>query len=51
MMRKIRNKLGANEPILQKVSDIYARDIYAENASNPSSKLESQTDEFFHTKA
>ena len=49
MMRKIRNKLGATEPILQKVSDIYARDIYAENASNPSSKLGSQADDFQYT--
>lgn len=40
MMRKIRNKLSKSEPILSNISDIYATDIYAEEASNPSSKLD-----------
>lgn len=39
-MRKIRNKLSKSEPILSNISDIYATDIYAEEASNPSSKLD-----------
>ena len=44
MMRKIRNKIGKDEPILQKVSDIYAEDIYAESASNPTSRFDNTQD-------
>ena len=40
MMRKIRNKIAKDEPILSKVSDIYAEDIYAESASNPTSRFD-----------
>ena len=43
MMRKIRNKVGKGEPILQVISDIYAKDIYVNSSSNPTSKLESKT--------
>ena len=39
-MRKIRNKIGKDEPILNQISDIYAEDIYAESASNPTSRFE-----------
>ena len=49
MMRKIRNKLGKSEPILEKISDIYAHDIYAESGSNPTSKrseFTSHSDQF-----
>lgn len=47
-MRKIRNKLGKSEPILEKISDIYAHDIYGESGSNPTSRSEynTQTDQF-----
>ena len=40
MMRSIRNKIGKDEPILTKISNIYAEDIYTESASNPTSRFE-----------
>ena len=46
MMRKIRNKMAKDEPLLQQVSQIYSKDIYAESASNPTSKFESQINKF-----
>ena len=39
-MRKIRNHMARDEPILKKIADIYAKDIYAENASNPTSRFD-----------
>lgn len=39
MVRKIRNKMAKHEPILEQISDIYKKDIYAEAASNPTSRL------------
>jgi len=38
MMRKIRNKIGKGEPIIQAISDIYSKDIYLNPSSNPTSK-------------
>ena len=35
--------MAKNEPMLQKISQIYAKDIYAENGSNPTSRLTDQS--------
>ena len=40
MMRKIRNKISRDEPMLNQISNIYAADIYAESGSFPTSRKE-----------
>ena len=39
MVRKVRNRMGKGEPMLERISAIYAKDIYAEEASNPTSRF------------
>ena len=39
MIRKIRNKMAKNEPMLQRISEIYAKDIHAEAGSYPTSRF------------
>ena len=45
MMRKIRNKIGKDEPILAKISDIYTEDIYAEREANPTSRFDQEAED------
>lgn len=39
MIRKVRNKMAKNEPMLQRISEIYAKDIHAEAGSYPTSRF------------
>lgn len=48
MMRKIRNKNAKNEPIVQKIADIYSKDIYLNPKNEPTSKRETTTNEFIN---
>ena len=46
MIRKVRKQVGKGEPILQQLSDIYAKDIYINASSNPTSRFDDQTAQF-----